>query len=435
MTYMEDPGLFSGLLHFVVFTFLGIGMLHALVRPRDAYFQTRIFVLGFGLRFVVSLVFYQFGLIAILKDEDGSGWLVGKDWAATWLKDGVTFLDLPQILLQAYESHHKGYYYLIGTLFFLTDSPTRLAAAALDGFFGALLANLGFSTAKMLFTENVATRVGWWTCLYPSLIIWSAQTIKEPVVILLEGLAIFACISLQQHGFSFRNVLLVSATILLLIPFRFYAAYLIVIAIILGFILRSTFASVKGPTGSFWGAVVLCAGTFLLSAGMLSREDSGSAMLKQYDLKQIQAMRDYGAARTRSGVKIDYDLETPGGFAGSIVTGAMYLLLAPFPWQLVSGSLRMLLVGPEVILWWWLLFTGVIPGIRKIIPARLADVLPLLIMLMGLGMLYSVAFYNVGLAYRQRAQLLPWLLIFAAVGRDRGTRGKREMTRPAFRHG
>jgi hypothetical protein len=419
MNPTEDPGLLSGLLHFLAFMMLGSGLLQVLARPQDVRFQTKIFVIGLAVRFGFSLIIYQFGLISIIKDEDGSGWLIGMDWAERWLKDGATVLDLPTLVLQAYQAHHKGYYYVVGAMFFLTGTPTRLAAAALNCFFGAMIANLCYSTARMLFPQRIAVQVGWWTCLYPSLILWSAQTIKEPVVILLEGLAIFACVALQQQGFSFKNVLLIAGAILLLVPFRFYAAYLTVATIILGFLLRTMFAGGKLSAGSLTGAIVVCSGVFLLSASMLGREKSENAVLKQYDLKGIQKMRDYGAARTNSGVKVEYDLDTPVGLGGSIVVGATYLLLAPFPWQLLSGSLRMLMVGPEVMLWWWLLFTGVIPGMRKTIPSRLADVLPLLITLFGLGLLYSITFYNVGLVYRQRAQLLPWLLIFAAVGRDK----------------
>jgi hypothetical protein len=40
----------------------------------------------------------------------------------------------------------------------------------------------------------------------------------------------------------------------------------------------------------------------------------------------------------------------------------------------------------------------------------------MLLHILGFGFLYSVMFGNVGLAFRQRAQLLPWLLVFAAVG-------------------
>lgn len=40
----------------------------------------------------------------------------------------------------------------------------------------------------------------------------------------------------------------------------------------------------------------------------------------------------------------------------------------------------------------------------------------MLFFILGLGVLYSMMFGNVGLIFRQRAQLLPWLLIIAVVG-------------------
>jgi hypothetical protein len=70
----------------------------------------------------------------------------------------------------------------------------------------------------------------------------------------------------------------------------------------------------------------------------------------------------------------------------------------------------------EIVYWWWLVFAGLLPGLRFLVRHRFNDVVPLLVMILGFGLLYSVMFMNVGLIYRQRAQLMPWLLMFAAVG-------------------
>jgi hypothetical protein len=95
-------------------------------------------------------------------------------------------------------------------------------------------------------------------------------------------------------------------------------------------------------------------------------------------------------------------------------------MLAPFPWQLLSGgSTRMLLTAPEVMAWWWLFIFGVLPGFWYVVRNRFNEIMPMLVFLFGLGLLYSVMFGNIGLAYRHRAQLLPWLLILAAVGLER----------------
>ena len=96
--------------------------------------------------------------------------------------------------------------------------------------------------------------------------------------------------------------------------------------------------------------------------------------------------------------------------------GGAYLLLAPFPWQLGGGSARMVLTAPELFVWWWIFFVGVIPGIWYCIKHHFNEIQPLLFFLLGLGILYSAMFGNVGLAYRQRAQLLPYLLVIGVVG-------------------
>jgi hypothetical protein len=75
-----------------------------------------------------------------------------------------------------------------------------------------------------------------------------------------------------------------------------------------------------------------------------------------------------------------------------------------------------LLTTPELVVWWWLVFMGLIPGLWHVCKTRLADAQPMLFFIVGLGLLYSMMFGNVGLIFRQRAQLLPWLLIIAIAG-------------------
>jgi hypothetical protein len=57
-----------------------------------------------------------------------------------------------------------------------------------------------------------------------------------------------------------------------------------------------------------------------------------------------------------------------------------------------------------------------LPGLWHAIKNRFNEIQPVLFFICGLGMLYSLMFGNIGLIYRQRAQLIPWLLIFAMVG-------------------
>ena len=101
-------------------------------------------------------------------------------------------------------------------------------------------------------------------------------------------------------------------------------------------------------------------------------------------------------------------------------------MLAPFPWQLGGASLRMLLTLPEMLVWWWLFFWGIVPGFWLAVRRRFGEIQPLLIFIFGLGLLYSLLFGNVGLIVRQRGQLLPWLLIFAMVGLEQAMLRRRQ---------
>jgi hypothetical protein len=246
--------------------------------------------------------------------------------------------------------------------------------------------------------------------------------LKEPVVIFLEALALYACVNLKLSGFSVKYVLLCAAAIVLLPPFRFYAAYLAGAVAVMALMIPQIGARI-GKSGSSFKttlaalAVVALVGPLAVSSGYLARNEAAFETYTQ--MKEIEKFRNNVAIGYGSGVESGYDLNSATGLATAIGVGWAYLLLAPFPWQLGGGSLRMLLTTPELAVWWWLVFAGLIPGLWHVCKTRLADAQPMLFFVLGLGLLYSMMFGNVGLIFRQRAQLLPWLLIIAVAGLER----------------
>jgi hypothetical protein len=407
--------LFAAVLFFAVLTY--VGLLVVVVTEgnwEEQRLQLQLFFWAFLFRFGLCIVIYQLGLVSVLLDEDASGWVHGVDLQNLWLQRGVGLWQLPSALMGAFKGHDQGYFYLLGALFYLTSAPYRLSAAALNAFFGALMVVLVRRTARQLFSRWVAVKVSWWTCFLPSLLIWSAQTIKEPVVILLEAAALYGCIRLRQLGPSPRHLALCAAAIVLLLPFRFYAAYIVGAAVLLALLVRGL---VPGRTTIASVALIALVIPLVLGTGVFARH---SAELERFDLDRAQSFRAALGSRDlrfggHSAVQTA-DIRTPSGFILGTVVGGAHLLLAPFPWQLRGASVRMLLTLPELLFWWWLFFAGVIPGLRYAVRRRLLDISPMLLVLAGFGLLYSTTFGNVGLAFRQRAQLLPWLLIFGAVG-------------------
>lgn len=420
---MKDPDLLSGLALTVVLGVVGYLLISLTQNHRGTLsFQAKIFLIALGVRFLAAIAVYQFDLVSVLGDEDSSGWSAGIQFYQEWVRRRVGFLDLPEVLIGSFEGQHRGYYYLTGTLFFFTGAAARLPAAALNCFFGALTVVFAYRIARSVFSPRVAMRAAWMTCFFPSLIIWSAQTLKEPIVIFLETVALYGCVRLKQSGFSLRHVILSASTIVVLMPFRFYAAYIVGAAVVMALALpqinkrKLTFGSALAVAG-----LVI---PIILGTGVLAQHE---AEFEKFDLQRIEKFRRDVAEGAGSGVGSDYDLNTGSGLALGTAVGGAHLLLAPFPWQL-GVSLRALFTLPELLVWWWLFFVAVMPGLVHAMRNRLNDIQPILFFTLTLGLLYSMMFGNVGLVFRQRAQLLPWLLIFAAVGLE-----QRLLRRLAFR--
>jgi 4-amino-4-deoxy-L-arabinose transferase-like glycosyltransferase len=411
---MNDIGLVPGIVLFIGLAMLGGMSLFFTWNHRDTFRrQLTLFLFAFGARFAFSICVYQFGLVTILRDEDSSGWVLGIPLQRLWMQQRLSLIKLPYTLLGAFQGEHYGYRYMLGALFYLCNSPTRMVAAVLNCFFGALTVVFAYRIAQSLFSEWVAIRVGWWTCLLPSLIVWSAQTVKEPAVIFLETLALYGCVNLKRCGFSVRHAALCAVTTVLVIPFRFYVAYVAAAAIIFSLSLPHLTRR-RIAVGSALGVVLLFVPLLWLLTVLMRHEER----FDRFDANFIKAYRHGLTVGAGSGVETDYDLRTNQGVAMATLTGGAYLLLAPFPWEL-GGSLRKMLTTPELFVWWWLVMAGLIPGFWYTLRRRFGDVQPLLFFVVGLGLLYSATFGNVGLAYRQRAQLLPWLVIIAMVGLER----------------
>lgn len=403
--------LFSDGIHFLIFAGFGYFLVQMTwLHQSTIGFQQRLFLLAITIRFVTSLVIYEMGFINTIKDEDGSGWVVGTALRQSWEMKGFSLFDAPWLFLESYLYHHRGYYYLLGVLYLITGLPGRLPAASLNCLIGSLTVVFVYRVSRSLFSEEVSRKAAWMCCLFPSLIIWSAQTLKEPVVIFLETVALYSCVQLRVSGFATRHIVLVGMSAVLLYPFRFYASYLASGTVLVALLLprfgkgQSNFLSAIAVTGIMGG--------FILTSGIQVTKE---VQQHSFDLEYLEKMKNYTNRTTGSSVEVKADLKSPTGMAYHLIVGVLHLMMAPFPWQW-SGSLRMLLVVPEIILWWWILFYGVIPGLKYCSRNRLYDVLPLLIFILGMGLLYSVMFSNIGLIYRQRAQLLPWLLVFGALG-------------------
>lgn len=284
-----------------------------------------------------------------------------------------------------------------------------LAIQLVNSVLGAATASLIFLIAHRIFNNlRVARFASIAVAFYPSLVLWSSQGLKDGPIVFFLALAILATLRLGER-LSAKDIAALICSLLAILTLRFYVFYMICAAIVGAFAIGMQSATAKNFTRQF--VVILLLGLGLTYFGVTR---SASIQFERYgNLEQIQRSRLDAAVSAESGFAEDVDVSTSSGAISAIPLGLVYLLFAPFPWQM--ASLRQSLTLPEMVVW-WASIPMLVVGLWFSVKYRLRLVSPILIFTAMLSLAYSVFQGNVGTAYRQRAQLLIFYFIFAAVG-------------------
>jgi len=283
-----------------------------------------------------------------------------------------------------------------------------LAIQFVNSVIGAATAILVFHCAQHVYKNiRVARIAAICVAFFPSLVLWSAQGLKDAPIVFFLVLAILASLRLNEK-LSLKHGAILVAALFSILSLRFYVFYMIAVAIAGGFIIGFQKFTPTNFARQF--VVILLVGVSLTYLGVTRYAT------QQFDrfgsLETLQRSRT-DLSRAGSGFGQEVDVSTTQGALSTIPIGLVYLLFAPFPWQL--ASLRQSITFPEMIIW-WLSFPLLVLGIWYSMKYRLRQIAPILIFTTMLSIAYSIFQGNVGTAYRQRAQLLVFYFIFVAVG-------------------
>ena len=283
-----------------------------------------------------------------------------------------------------------------------------LAIQFVNSVIGAATAVLIFYCAHHVYQNiRVAKIAAICVAFFPSLVLWSAQGLKDAPIVFFLVLAILAALRLNDR-LSLKNAAILIVALFSILSLRFYVFYMIAAAITGGFILGLQKITPTNFARQF--IVIVLVGVSLTYLGVTRYANA------QFDrfasLETLQRSR-LDLSRAGSGFARDVDVSTTQGAISAIPIGLLYLLFAPFPWQLVS--LRQSITLPEMVIW-WLMFPLLVMGVLYSIKYRLREISPILIFTSMLSIAYSIFQGNVGTAYRQRAQLLVFYFVFVAVG-------------------
>jgi 4-amino-4-deoxy-L-arabinose transferase-like glycosyltransferase len=284
-----------------------------------------------------------------------------------------------------------------------------LAIQLMNSVVGAATAVVIFLCAHHVFRNlRVARVAGIAVAFYPSLILWSAQGLKDGPIVFLLALAILCTLKLGEK-LVLKYIVILALTLLFLIALRFYIFYMISVAIAGAFIIGMQQVTATSFARQLSAIVLL--GVALTYVGVTR---SAATQFEHYgNLRTLQVSRNDLARSAESGFGRDVDVSSTSGAISTMPLGVIYLLFAPFPWQITS--LRQSITLPEMVIW-WTSFPLLVLGLWFAIKYRLRMISPILIFTVMLTLAYSVFQGNVGTAYRQRAQLLVFYFIFVAVG-------------------
>jgi len=373
----------------------------------DGSFLLKLFLFALLLRVAIAT------LIFVLNQQTffgGDAWtydFVGSRQLNVWYGDRFAQVQVDQFTGKG-QGSGWGMVYMVAAIYAVVGR-NMLAVQFVNAVIGAVTAPVIFLCAQHVYSNNRVARVAAFAvAFYPSLVLWSSQGLKDGPIVFLLAFAILATLKLGQKLTVTYLVVLVFSLFGLL-SMRFYVFYMILVAIGGAFLIGMRRVSATSFFRQF--AVIVVLGLSLTYLGItryanVQMENFGG-------LEQLQVRRQDAARSAKSGFDKDVDVSTTSGALSTIPMGLVYLLFAPFPWQVVS--LRQSITLPEMIVWWGS-FPMLVLGLWYSLRYRLRQMSPILIFSTMLSLGYSVFQGNVGTAYRQRAQLLVFYFVFVAVG-------------------
>lgn len=366
---------------------------------------TRIFFAGLAIRLAFGFAVYTFDWIQFFGGDAVTYDFRGTALAAYW--EGILPATSPDVR-SATSTVNPGWgmNYLVASLYFIFGK-NFLAAQSFVAVFGAATGPLVYFCADKIFQNR---RVARYTAIaitfFPSFIIWSSQLMKDGLIIFLLVLAITMVLRLQEK-FSYTDIVLLILSLGGIISLRFYIFYMVAVAVAGSFIIgvTNTFSSVARRA-----AVLVIIGMALTYLGVIR---SATVDFERYgDLEQLQRSR-LDQTRGESSFAEEIDVSTTEGALSAIPIGFVYLMFAPFPWQV--SNLRQAITLPEVFLW-WAMMPLMAWGFLYTLKNRLRKAFPIVLFSIMLTLAYSIFQSNVGTAYRQRTQIQVFLFMFISVG-------------------
>jgi 4-amino-4-deoxy-L-arabinose transferase-like glycosyltransferase len=372
----------------------------------DKQFLLRLFVLAVLVRIIVASIIFLAGLQEFFGGDANTYHFFGESLMQSWHGDAYHDSRYQAFIYSG--AGAWGMLYIVAGVYEVLGA-NMFAIQLINASVGASTAIIVYFVTKRLFSNSRVSKLATLlVAFFPSLILWSSQALKDALIIMALGLCILATLQLMEK-ITFRHLLVLGICLAALLSLRFYIFYMMAAAVGGSFIIGLKSASAQSFIHRF--VAIAAIGLVFTWFGVIR---FAAVQFEKYgNLQMVQLSRMDQARSAESGFAKDVDVQTTEGALTVIPIGLVYLLFAPFPWQL--ASLRQSIALPEMVIW-WAAFPLLVLGWWYAVRHRLRQVSPIVLFTTMLTLAYSVFQGNVGTAYRQRSQLLVFYFIFVAVG-------------------
>lgn len=311
-------------------------------------------------------------------------------------------------------SDPAGFFYIVAIVYYVFGQWSLLPKLV-NAVTGAASVVLVFNiTLRVTGSEGAALRCARFVAFFPSMILWSVLLIRDCWVVLLILLICRLALALQERT-SIRILLLLAAAVYAVTLFRSYILFAVTLPMLLSFVVRQRKHLLRNTVVGMMVATVVIYADAMAGVGR---------RMRTIDFEELNQSRQWSATAAASGFAPEADISTPAKAIAFLPVGLTYFLLAPFPWTIVN--LRQGFTIPETLFFYSLL-PAIVRGVWWLLRNRLGDSLMIILLSGGLTFGYAVGQGNVGTIYRHRAQVLPFFLVFAAIGIEVRRRGRAPM--------
>ncbi|MFN0140808.1 MAG: glycosyltransferase family 39 protein [Pyrinomonadaceae bacterium] len=371
----------------------------------DANFQTNLFLWAFSLRLWAGMFFYGWGFSETIGDEDASGYLAAWTLAQNWYKFGLDGF-LADIYAVSAVKTNVGQAFIWAIPTFIAGGPSRMIVSVFNSFAGSLLVLIIFRLTKRLFNSECARIAALLATFWPSFLLFSAGTSKEILFIFISWAILYITLR-NQKKLTIKDGVLAAFLAFVMLTIRFYAFYMMVIAICFRFITASGKHLVRNLVlGTITIGIVIA---FAASSGVFDRDYQRF----EYHSLYMENWRKGVSIETKKGSGVD----VYGSYESTnvaVAVAAAYFLFAPFPWEIFGGSTRnTFAVIENIVILFILVFS--IGALRSFFRKNFLLILPVLIFCALYAGFHIWAMSNVGLAWRHKQTIMPLLFMLVAL--------------------